>query len=139
MIDSLTSQQIKAARLLAEGKTGKTAAERVDVCPNTLSTWKKNPAFREEIRCIVEEDHEVARTLFTHLVERSVTALWAELNNENIYLSKRHNVALGILKFLGVERVMGLMEPPKQAPIITPVWPRETPGQTDASAPHPPP
>lgn len=51
----LTGPQRRAARLLAGGVSGKQTAEQVGVRPETVSRWKVDPAFQEEIDHCLDE------------------------------------------------------------------------------------
>ena len=53
----LTPDQIRAARMLADGWTGARTARALDVRPETVSRWNRNPVFRAELGRALELAH----------------------------------------------------------------------------------
>lgn len=67
---SLTTKQVQAARLLAEGTTAVQAAERCGVSRSTLERWKNVPEFQAAIR----EMEDTAYTESLRMLKRASRA-----------------------------------------------------------------
>lgn len=73
--DGLTDLQRAGARLAAEGWTGKAIATELQVAPETVSRWRKLPAYNKAVL----KHHEFAslstRARIAELIEESLDAL----------------------------------------------------------------
>lgn len=109
MSRKLRSKQIKAAHLLASGKSGVDIARTLKIRPETLSRWKRNNDFIVEIDNIMNGKRGVMRHRLEHLAEAAVSTVWSEL--ERSYDGERQmKVALNVLKLLGIERIIAPIE-----------------------------
>lgn len=77
----LTSKQIHAVALLAEGSKCKAAAEAVGVSAQTLSDWRKNPEFEATLNSLKLDALEAARTRMQALALEAVETMAVLLKN----------------------------------------------------------
>lgn len=101
----LTANQLRAARMLARGATGKATAAAVGVTPETISHWRQNPAFNAEIQRAVDlaKDGD-PRTRADALAPRALDALASVLTNNRADQGLRVQAAAAILAFIAAPR-----------------------------------
>ena len=64
-LPTLNTRQRKAAQLLASGLTRNETAKRLGVNPATLSLWRRNPAFHNQIESLLAtQDKESIQALY---------------------------------------------------------------------------
>ena len=101
----LHTRQINAARMVAWGRSEKDIEKLLDVNPRTLYRWKKIPEFIMECDKVIERQYEEMCYRMQDIALSSVEAVWQELQNRSEG-SHRVQVAMNMLKLLGIERVM---------------------------------
>lgn len=75
--EELTSRQLKAVGLLANGISPTNTAEAVGVARKTLYNWRQQPAFREKLREVGDELWQDAAATFKGMSEEAVQAISA--------------------------------------------------------------
>jgi hypothetical protein len=92
----LTSRQVKAVWLLANGISTINVAEAVRVSRKTLYTWRKLPAFQEKLREAGDELWQDAAAIFKGMSAEAVNAISAYFTEaedgslEKAYFSLRY-------------------------------------------------
>lgn len=71
----LKPKQAQAAALLAQGKLCREAAEAVEISPQTLSAWRKDPEFDAEVNAIRREVLDAAVAQMQQLVPEAIGAV----------------------------------------------------------------
>lgn len=99
----LTATQLRAARLLARGATGIETARVLDIAPETVSRWRREPAFTAELRRAIElgKDGD-PRTRVEALTPRALDALEAVLTNAKTDPALKVRAAEVLLSFAAV-------------------------------------
>lgn len=103
--DGLTDQQRRGAELAAAGWSGVNIADEVGVRPETVSRWRKLPAYRAAIDAILSEAHA---EISGRVMELSALAL-DELESLVTYRHApaiRLRASIEMLRLAGVGRVM---------------------------------
>ena len=77
----LTSKQIQAAYMLGEGSLCKDVASAVEVTPQTISAWQKNPEFEALVNSVRLEVLEAARTRIQSLARAAAHTLGDVMEN----------------------------------------------------------
>jgi hypothetical protein len=115
-VTSLTARQQLAAQMLAEGIALKDIAKELKVRRETVSRWRKRPAFQKQYDHIIEENKKMyikARAEMRENLQHEVTYLMSEalrtlnrqLNHTYDNLSDRAKLALDVLKFLQADQL----------------------------------
>jgi hypothetical protein len=103
---ALTPYQLKAARLLVQGKSGAETARAVGVRAETVSNWKRAPAFAAELRRLVDlaADGDTQARLHA-LTPKALDALQAALTDDRpAALHLRLTAAAALLHFAAAIR-----------------------------------
>ncbi|BCR05316.1 hypothetical protein DESUT3_23850 [Desulfuromonas versatilis] len=101
-MNKLTSKQIKALPLMAQGMSGVDVAKEVSVTPQTVSGWKNDPEFMANLNSIRMEFLESARCQLQQSPTRAVQTLIDLMeNSENEEI--RRKAALDVLRLTGFE------------------------------------
>ena len=106
MSRKLKTKQLKAIYLLASGITGVEVARQLKLRPETLSQWKKIPAFNEKFEQLMEEVRAGMQHRLTSLINASVSREHLELTNPYILDPKCVQVSLNVLKLLGIDKML---------------------------------
>jgi hypothetical protein len=96
---SLTPSQIRAAELLTVGKIAKDVAKTIGVTPETISIWKRKPAFRalcQEMRLLALSNTVAEINNLNALAENTLRDLMGPANPPAIRL----RAALGVVNSL---------------------------------------
>ena len=105
MYRKLGAKQIKAARLVAWGRSAVEISKLLGVSPHTLSRWKKIPEFIAECEKVINEQNEEMRYRTANLASSSIDLVWSELQDKSPS-SRRLSVAMNLVKLLGIEQIM---------------------------------
>jgi hypothetical protein len=73
--EALNPNQLAAATHLAAGNSGRKTAELVDVAPETISRWRKNPQFAAHFNALRAEALETDRERLRNLRGKAVDVL----------------------------------------------------------------
>ena len=96
----LTPQQLEAARHLVRGASGAEAAAAANVRPETISRWRRDPAFISELRRLVElAEHGDTRARVEALTPKALDALTDALASTRAPLALRVEAAAALLAF----------------------------------------
>ena len=98
----LSDKQIKAISLLASGKLCRTVADELSVTPQTISEWKRQPAFVAEINKLRKEVLDAASAKIQFSVTEALDVL-VEVAHEAPNHETRRRAALDILRLGGLE------------------------------------
>lgn len=104
MPSSLSEKQRIAAELLAAGKLCKVAAAAVDVSPETVSVWRRQPAFRAYCNSLRNEAHFAARDALRNIGPLAVGTL-EDLLKASTSDETRRKAAGDVLRMLGHEDI----------------------------------
>lgn len=97
----LTPQQLDAARHLARGASGVETARAVKVRPETISAWRRFPAFAAELARLIELAQQgTARERAEALAPRALDALQRALTDERADPRAKIAAADALLRFL---------------------------------------
>jgi hypothetical protein len=107
MAKKLHPRQVRAARLLAYGETTNSITSKLKVRRETLSRWKRLPAFKAQMEQIIEEERIQMQYKLSRLADTALETLWDEMQfipggNPRVRLQ----AALSVLRLLGVERLV---------------------------------
>lgn len=105
MSHKLTPKQVRAIYLLAGGATTIEVGRQLRMRRETLSRWKQLPWFNAEFERVMEQARGDFQHRLTHLVDQSITTMSYGLSS-NFCESKRLSAALGVLKLLGIGRIV---------------------------------
>lgn len=103
-IRKITPRQARAAHLLASGMTVREVAGQLKIRPETLSRWKRLPAFEAEHSRAVEAVQSALRERMSGLVDKAINVL-GDFHAFGSDWKGRTNLALDIIKLLGAPRV----------------------------------
>lgn len=103
--DGLTDLQREGARLAAEGWSGKQIASELQVAPETVSRWRKLPAFNRAVLGYHEHAAEATRARLVQLIEQGLDKL-EDLMNYPADKRIQLRAAIALLELAGVQRVM---------------------------------
>lgn len=105
-LERLTTKQLEAVRLLASGKSATTIAHLLDLRRETLSRWRKVPAFAAEYERLMEGMRSEMAPRLTQLVHRSIAALYDEIDGRAKCDHARVRAAINVLKLLKAESLL---------------------------------
>ena len=103
--DGLTDLQREGARMAAEGWRGVDIAEHLQVAPETVSRWRKLPAFNHAVLRYHDHAAVATRARLVSMIEQSLDKLEDLMNyphDKRIQL----RAATALLELSGVQRVM---------------------------------
>jgi len=95
MSKNLNENQFLAVQLVAQGKSGKEIAKELSVTEETISRWKKQPAFIALVNDLLGQLRDTMQQKMRSLVLLSLEILEKELLNEGN--KNRVNIALKVL------------------------------------------
>ena len=95
MSKNLNENQLLAVQLVAQGRSGKEIAQELSVTEETISRWKKQPAFIALVNDILGQLRDTTQQKMRNLVLFALEILEKELFNEGN--KNRVNIALKIL------------------------------------------
>jgi hypothetical protein len=98
----LSPKQVQAIVLLAAGTTSRAAAEELSISPQTISEWKRNPAFIAQLNDLQVSAIDAARTKIQQAASDAVDAL-RELVGDGENPEIRRKAANDILRLAGFE------------------------------------
>lgn len=101
-MNKLTSKQLKALPLMAQGMSGKDVAKEVSVTPQTVSEWKNSPAFMATLNILRTEILESARSQLQQSPNKAIQTLIDLMDNSENEETRR-KAALDILRLNGFE------------------------------------
>lgn len=105
-LERLTTKQLEAVQLLASGKSATTIAHLLDLRRETLSRWRKIPAFAAEYERLMEGMRAEMAPCLTQLVHRSIAALYNEIDGSGKCDHARVRAAINVLKLLKAEELL---------------------------------
>ena len=109
MSHKLTSKQRRAIYLMVKGLTNIEIAAQLKMRRETLSRWKKKPEFAKKFDQVMEEFRLGMQHRLANLIDASITTVRSELSYSND--PKRIQTALGVLKLLGIDRILPPNDP----------------------------
>ncbi len=95
MSKNLNENQLLAVQLVAQGKSGKEIAKELSVTEETISRWKKQPAFIALVNDLLGQLRDTTQQKMRNLVLLALEILEKELFNEDT--KNRVNIALKVL------------------------------------------
>ncbi len=101
-VNNLTSKQVKALPLMAQGMSGVDVAKEVGVTPQTVSEWKQSPDFAAALNGLKMEYLEGAKCLLQQSPSKAVQTLIDLMENSESEETRR-KAALDILRLSGFE------------------------------------
>lgn len=117
----LTSKQVKAAYMLAQGKSSSSVSSKLKMRRETLWRWRQLPRFIEEMERVMGETREDLKSRIANLVHDAINTMNEALTNDYC-APKRTQAALHMLKLLGIEQILAA-KAAKELPEITIVEP----------------
>ena len=124
----ISLKQHRAIPLLASGKTCREVAAELDVTPQTISEWKRQPAFVAEINKLRKEVIDAARAKLQQSTTEAVDEL-LKLMHEAPNPETRRRAAVDVLRIGGFEpasrEVYGLGIGPVTADGVREKWKQE--------------
>lgn len=99
--DGLTDQQRRGAELAAAGWSGADIARELQVRPETVSRWRKLPAWQAAVDGILSEAREAIGARVMDLSERALDELEA-------LVSYRHNPSIRLRACIEMVRLAGV-------------------------------
>ena len=103
--DGLTNLQREGARLAAEGWRGVDIASELQVAPETVSRWRKLPAYSQAVLQHHEAASLATRARLAELIEQSLDTL-EELMGYRYDRRIQLRAATALLQLAGVNRIM---------------------------------
>ena len=94
MSKNLNENQLLAVQLVAQGRSGKEIAQELSVTEETISRWKKQPAFIALVNDLLGQLRDTTQQKIRNLVLLSLEILEKELFNEGN--KNRVNIALKV-------------------------------------------
>ena len=91
----LNENQLLAVQLVAQGRSGKEIAQELSVTEETISRWKKQPAFIALVNELLGQLRDTTQQKMRNLVLLALEILEKELFNESN--KNRVNIALKVL------------------------------------------
>ena len=95
MSTKLNENQLLAVQLVAQGRSGKEIAQELSVTEETISRWKKQPAFIALVNDLLGQLRDTTQQKMRNLVLLALEILEKELFNEDN--KNRVNIALKVL------------------------------------------
>jgi transcriptional regulator len=95
MSKNLNENQLLAVQLVAQGRSGKEIAQELSVTEETVSRWKKQPAFIALVNDLLGQLRDTTQQKMRNLVLLALEILEKELFNESN--KNRVNIALKVL------------------------------------------
>ena len=95
MSKNLNENQLLAVQLVAQGRSGKEIAKELSVTEETISRWKKQPAFIALVNDLLGQLRDTTQQKMRNLVLLALEILEKELFNEDN--KNRVNIALKVL------------------------------------------
>ena len=95
MSKNLNESQLIAVQLVAQGRSGKMIAKELSVTEETISRWKKQPAFIALVNDLLGQLRDTTQQKMRNLVLLALEILEQELFNEDN--KNRVNIALKVL------------------------------------------
>lgn len=103
MSQNLTEKQHLAIRHLAGGLTSMEVAERLGITRETISRWRKDTEFYNELNSVITELYNHTQYNMNALASHAVSAIREALLNDT-YSEKRARIAISTLKLLESSR-----------------------------------
>jgi hypothetical protein len=101
-MNKLTSKQLQALPLMAQGMSGTDLAKEVSVTPQTVSGWKKDPVFMATLNQLKMDYLESARCQLQQSPSKAVQTLLDLMENSSNEETRR-KAALDVLRLTGFE------------------------------------
>ena len=95
MSKNLNESQLLAVQLVAQGRSGREIAKQLGVTEETVSRWKKQPAFIAMVNDLLGQLRDTTQQKMRNLVLLALEILEKELSNKDN--KNRVNIALKVL------------------------------------------
>ena len=105
MSQKVTPKQVRAMQLMARGHSVQEVSRQLRLRRETLSRWKRKPEFKAHFEQLMAQQREDVRYRLQLLVDESISAVSYGMQS-NYSDPKRLQVALNVLKLLGIDRVI---------------------------------
>ncbi|MDX2074110.1 MAG: phBC6A51 family helix-turn-helix protein [Alphaproteobacteria bacterium] len=106
MPSSLKSKQLRAVHLLVEGRTQKEIAAILHLRRETLSRWKKQPAFQEAYELALQTMRDDLSQRLQNLAYDAISLISRGLRVSDVE-PRRAALAMELLKIMGCQQVLG--------------------------------
>lgn len=140
MQQKLDYHQLSAARRIAQGQSTSAVALDMGQCRSTIWRWSKLPVFQRAVKEFQEQERlgdEQERIRVRHKLEciadACIETLWEEVRRG----PKRLDLAMYLLKMMGIEDISALM-PPVKLPQFKDCQKNVIPPACDVMQPSPP-
>ena len=90
---ALSAKQANAVKLIALGWTRNLVATELDIDPGTLSRWRRQPVFQQQVSKLLDQSEREAVESFRAIKLKAVEKLAVLINSQN------SRVALRALEF----------------------------------------
>ena len=98
---NLNESQLLGARLLAAGESGKVVAEKLNVAPETISRWRKQPEFEAYLNDFLLDAHEATKNRLRGVATQALDVVETLMQDSQVPARDRLSTALKILKMIG--------------------------------------
>lgn len=100
----LNSNQLIAVQLIAQGKTGKSISEHLNVAEETISRWRKKPEFIASANRILNQLRDSTQQKIRNILFLSLEILEKEIIKENNQVNV--NLALKIVQNYNISNLI---------------------------------
>jgi transposase len=97
MSNNLNNNQILAAHLVAQGKTGREISKKLSVTEETISRWKKQSSFIAYVNGLLIELRDITQQKIRNIIFQAIDILEEELMKKDS--ANKLNIALKIMQF----------------------------------------
>ncbi len=99
---NLNESQLLGAQLLAAGESGKVVAEKLNVAPETISRWRKQPEFEAYVNALLLDAHEATENrLRGGVATQALDVVESLLQDPEVPARVKLSAALKILEMVG--------------------------------------
>lgn len=100
MSNKLNENQYIAIQMLAGGSTCSAIADKLKVRKETISRWKQQPEFQEELSSLMDELRETGKNRLVAMMDKALSVIEDDLHN-NKNRQQRVRSAFKVLQLLG--------------------------------------
>jgi hypothetical protein len=99
---NLNENQLLAVQMLAAGQSGRTVAKQLGVTPETVSRWRQNPLFNEQLNIALWEMYDITKQRLSGMATKALDAIEEAFDAETIQPKDRFTMGLKMLELCGI-------------------------------------
>jgi transcriptional regulator with XRE-family HTH domain len=102
---SLNKNQLLAVQMLASGGSGKAVAEKLGVTPETISRWRQEPQFKEELSNLLYKTRENVQQRLACMMTKALDAVEESFDDPTLKAKEKCMMGLKVLDLCRVKEI----------------------------------